>query len=54
MINKHFEVMKAWAEGVEVQAQDVDGDWVDWTSGCMPSFWSFLEWRIKPVGEESV
>jgi hypothetical protein len=54
MINKHFEVMKAWAEGIDVQAQDIDGEWIDWISGNPPSFWSFTEWRIKPTGEEIV
>jgi hypothetical protein len=54
MINKHFEVMKAWAEDIPVQAKDVDGDWCDWISGNCPSFWSFTEWRIKPLGEDNV
>lgn len=43
--HKHAEVIKAWADGAEVQYQYKSGDWQD---EIYPSFAKDLNWRIKP------
>lgn len=46
-IVKHFEVVKAFAEGKTVQYRSqLTGDWRD-SSGA-PTFDSSYEWRVKP------
>ena len=41
--HKHAELIKAWADGAEIEIKTEDGRW-DATS---PSWKSFLEYRIK-------
>ena len=44
--HKHCEVIKAWADGAEIQAKStVDGSWINCYS---PTFANDVEYRIKP------
>ena len=44
--HKHCEVIKAWADGKEIQAKStVDGSWINCYS---PTFANDAEYRIKP------
>lgn len=41
----HSELIKAWADGAEIQfLGDVSGTWMD----CTPSWKSHIQYRIKP------
>lgn len=44
--HKHRDLIRAWADGAEVQCKSTEGDWIncDWT----PSWDSDDEYRIKP------
>lgn len=49
----HAEVIKAWADGAEIQYQ-IDGDWKDWKCSHeiqIPPFSSEVPYRIKPRTE---
>jgi len=47
----YAEVIKAWADGAEVQYYDCD-KWWDWknelTVGLAPTFDTEFKWRVKP------
>lgn len=50
--HKYAAVIKAWADGAEVQYRTNDhAAWTDWTlvEDYMPSFGTFLQWRVKPA-----
>ena len=42
----HAELIKAWADGAEIQMKAYDGSWIDDDDPCWSS-WDF-EFRIKP------
>ena len=43
--HKHCEIIKAWADGAEIQVKDCAGDWTD----IINPLWDVMfEYRIKP------
>lgn len=42
----HAEIIKAWADGADIQLRDVNGDWLD---TAKPWWVELTEYRIKPV-----
>ena len=44
--HKHAEVIKAWADGIEIQMKYEDGSWRDLTRNY-PT-WEAIDYRIKP------
>jgi len=48
---KHAELIKAWADGAEIERLDATGEWVDAET---PSWNCFLEYRIKPESKKTV
>ena len=46
---KNWEIIKAFAEGAEVQFLNADGEWFD---SPTPSFFDHLDYRIKPAIEK--
>lgn len=47
---KHAELIKAWADGAEIQVKMNDGNWADLSS---PQWWDKDEYRIKPQAPET-
>jgi len=45
--HKHAALIKAWADGAKIQYKE-NGNWVDWNSGCSPSWLQDADYRIKP------
>jgi hypothetical protein len=45
--HKHAELIKAWADGAEIQIKYNDG-WCDWCIGSSPHWLDDEEYRIKP------
>lgn len=43
--HKHAEVIKAWADGAEIQSKDASGNWRD---RVYPEWSISLEYRVKP------
>lgn len=43
--HKHAEVIKAWADGAEIQFRYPNGTWID---AADPSFRDLAEYRVKP------
>ncbi len=57
--HKWAEVIKAWADGKQIQLKDERvGEWIDYKTEDIPNFsLDYLKWRIKPenvVVEENV
>ena len=51
--HKHAEIIKAWADGAEIQCRNrVDPEWKD--IGQSPCWLEELQYRIKPVPEPDV
>ena len=50
MKHKHEELIKAWADGAEIQTKIGDRYWFD----CEPKWWSDREYRIKPTPKPDV
>lgn len=49
MKHKHCDVIKAWADGTEVQWKDRASDtWIDWKSTYCPGFDMNTDYRVKP------
>ena len=48
--HKHAELIKAWADGAEIQYQDFDGSWKD----DYPNWVEGTEYRIKPEEKKPV
>lgn len=48
--HRHADIIKAWADGEEIEVRDRFGKWLDVTSDC-PS-WLADEYRIKPKFEK--
>lgn len=47
--HKHAELIKAWADGAQIQFRDKpDCQWEDWTKEFSPSWREFVGYRIKP------
>jgi len=44
--HKHAEIIKAWADGIEIQMKYEDGSWRDLTRNY-PT-WEAIDYRIKP------
>ena len=51
MKHKHCELIKAWADGAEIQVLYKTGEWV--TEKC-PGFVEYNEYRIKPEEKKPV
>jgi hypothetical protein len=55
--HKHAELIKAWADGVEIQFKnpcrgvrgEVEPQWTDWKSDSSPAWLEHIEYRMKPV-----
>ena len=47
--HKHAEVIKAWADGAQIQFRNVrtDRNWTDMPM-CSPTWYETVEYRIKP------
>lgn len=45
--HKHAEVIKAWADGKQIQAKEIDGNWFDITA-VYPR-WDHPEYRVIPA-----
>jgi hypothetical protein len=43
--HKHADIIRAWADGVEVEAKNVHGEW---EPQIHPQFYDWREYRIKP------
>lgn len=54
MKQKHCEVIKAWADGKQVQVKDVNGNWVTYGYGQVPLWHEHYEYRIKPEPKPDV
>jgi hypothetical protein len=50
--HKHAEVIKAWADGAEVQMKRNDGVWVSVSSTDTPLWLQVAEYRVKPAEPE--
>ena len=48
--HKHAELIKAWADGAEIEVKDFYGDWV---ADKTPN-WTWNEYRIKPESKQYV
>jgi hypothetical protein len=50
--HKHAELIKAWADGAEIEERynDAKQGWSDWTLEEKPQWWTYdsVEYRIKP------
>lgn len=50
--HKHAELIKAWADGAEIESKvlDINGEWSKWESELNPSWHTSIkiEYRIKP------
>ena len=51
--HKHAELIKAWADGAEIQIKYNDG-WCDWCIGSSPNWLDDEEYRIKPEPKPDV
>lgn len=49
--HKHAEVIKAWADGAEIEYQSVDGSWFE---ASTPSWSIKTEYRVKPKPKPNV
>jgi hypothetical protein len=47
MKHKHCDLIKAWADGAEIQCRKHNSDWADIVGGS-PSWFHEWEYRIKP------
>ena len=45
--HKHADVIKAWADGAEIQYYAEDAD--RWVDTSMPKWLTFAQYRVKPV-----
>lgn len=46
--HKHAAVIKAWADGAQIQSRVYhDGNWTDVHDPC-PCWWTDLDYRVKP------
>jgi hypothetical protein len=48
--HKHAEVIKAWADGAEIQFRDLSGEWRDCIGN--PEWKLQYEYRVKPAKRE--
>ena len=48
--HKHADLIKAWADGAEIEIKTEDGRW----DAAYPSWQSFFEYRIKPEPKPDV
>lgn len=44
--HKHAEVIKAWADGVEIEYRDPPDE--QWSDAPCPNWYTSLEYRVKP------
>ena len=51
MKHKHADLIKAWADGAEIQ-YNYNSEWVD--CGSKPEWYEFTEYRIKPEPKPDV
>ena len=51
--HKYAELIKAWADGAEIEVKLMNGEWIDWESKCSPT-WTDEEYRIKPEPKPDV
>ena len=53
MKHKHAELIKAWADGAEIQVRYEKHDWEDLATGY-PGWYPHVEYRIKPEPKPDV
>lgn len=46
--HKHAELIKAWADGAEIQLLDDNGIWLDFREGDTPAWNPAYKYRVKP------
>ena len=46
--HKHAELIKAWADGAEIQWKDADGRWHSVDNNYAIPWNNYIEYRIKP------
>lgn len=44
----HAELIKAWADGDEIQLLDANGTWIDFREGDTPAWNPAYKYRVKP------
>jgi hypothetical protein len=52
--HKYAEIIKAWADGAQIQWRDPKYDEFGWEDIKEPSWLTFLEYRIKPEEKKPV
>lgn len=52
--HKHAELIKAWADGAEIQYKDELGEWETWDGYNAPPWYPNEEYRIKPEQKPDV
>lgn len=52
--HKHAEVIKAWADGAEIQLLDDNGIWLDFREGDTPAWNPAYKYRVKPQPKPDV
>ena len=52
--HKHAELIKAWADGAEIQYKDELGEWETWDGYNAPPWYPDEEYRIKPEPKPDV
>ena len=48
MKHKHAELIKAWADGAEIQFREYEGEWNDFQPNGYVCWHQDMEYRIKP------
>lgn len=51
--HKHAELIKAWADGAEIECLNSNGDWLN-TGPYTPSWYHLKQYRIKPEEKKPV
>lgn len=46
MKHKHCDLIKAWADGAQIQCRSIDGYWVE--TNATPAWYPHVEYRIAP------
>lgn len=52
--HKHAELIKAWADGAEIQLLDDNGIWMDFREGDTPAWNPEYKYRVKPQPKSDV
>lgn len=50
--HKHAEVIKAWADGAEIETESTNGKWLTFPKDCNPEWLEHVQYRVKPAKPE--